>query len=135
MELPFGDEEDEHETLAEKASEVTPSVRKSNKRKETAQAQDGSIQLAFPVEFFKLVCLSFFLVSHKLNPDIVPCLIAVESSSPPPTKTKRLRKGAVSDSAEVEEHVATPTTTTKTNEELREAFDAVEKENKISRQT
>ncbi|CAL9000847.1 unnamed protein product [Prunus brigantina] len=35
LELPFGDEEDHHESLVEKALEVTSSVRK-NKRKETA---------------------------------------------------------------------------------------------------
>ncbi|CAL9001299.1 unnamed protein product [Prunus brigantina] len=40
----FGEEEAEHETLAEeKASEPTPSAR-NNKRKETTQAQDSDVQ-------------------------------------------------------------------------------------------
>ncbi|CAL9000569.1 unnamed protein product [Prunus brigantina] len=43
LELPFGDEEDDYETLAEVSVEVTPSTRKS-KRKEVTQAQDSAVQ-------------------------------------------------------------------------------------------
>ncbi|CAL9011168.1 unnamed protein product, partial [Prunus brigantina] len=42
LELPFGDEEDQHETLAEQLTiEATPSAIR-NKRKKTAQAQDSA---------------------------------------------------------------------------------------------
>ncbi|CAL2256896.1 unnamed protein product [Prunus armeniaca] len=68
LELPFGDEEDDYETLAKPSAEATPSARK-NKRKEVTQAQDSAVQ-----------------------PD------PLVESSPPPSKAKRLRKRAVSES-------------------------------------
>lgn len=44
LELPFGDEEDEHESLAEQpAVEATPFARR-NKRKEAAPALDNAVQ-------------------------------------------------------------------------------------------
>lgn len=43
MELPFGDEEDQHESLAEQPIvEATPSFRR--KRKEVAPVQDSAVQ-------------------------------------------------------------------------------------------
>ncbi|KAI5311286.1 hypothetical protein L3X38_000040 [Prunus dulcis] len=47
LELPFGDKEDQHESLGKKAPEVTPSAKK-NKRKETAQAQNSTVQPNLP---------------------------------------------------------------------------------------
>lgn len=41
LELPFGDEEDDYETLAKISAEVTPSARK---RKEVTQARDSAVQ-------------------------------------------------------------------------------------------
>lgn len=54
LELPFGDEEDDYETLAEPTIvEATPSVRKK-KRKETTQAQDNVVQPEPPGRFLSL---------------------------------------------------------------------------------
>ncbi|KAI5350615.1 hypothetical protein L3X38_003506 [Prunus dulcis] len=79
LKLPFGDEEDDYETLAEPTIvEVTPSVRR-NKRKETTKAQDSVVQPDLP-----------------------------------------------------EEPAVAPIATLETNEELQEAFDTVEEENKVS---
>ncbi|CAL9005348.1 unnamed protein product, partial [Prunus brigantina] len=52
---------------------------------------------------------------------------------PPLTKAKRLRKKVVSESEEVGKPVAAPTTTTETDEELREAFDVVEREKEVEK--
>ncbi|CAL2255422.1 unnamed protein product [Prunus armeniaca] len=98
LELPFGDEEDDYETLAEASVEITPSTRK-NKRKEVTQAQDSVVQLDPLVESF-----------------------------PPPSKAKKLRKKAFNELDDKEEPAAVPAETTETNEELREAFEAVEQE-------
>ncbi|KAH0983437.1 hypothetical protein GBA52_010614 [Prunus armeniaca] len=95
LELPFGDEEDDYETLAEASVEITPSTQ-NNKRKEVTQAQDSVVQP---------------------NP--------LTESSPPPSKAKKLRKKAASE-LEKEEPTAVPAETTKTDEEMREAFEAVE---------
>ncbi|CAL9010826.1 unnamed protein product, partial [Prunus brigantina] len=103
LELPFEDEEDQHETLAEQPTvDVTPSVRR-NKRKEAAPAQDNVVQSE----------------------------TSVESPPSPPTKSKRLRKKAVVEYVATEEPAAAPTTTSGTDEELREAFEAVEQEKEV----
>ncbi|CAL8089789.1 unnamed protein product [Prunus armeniaca] len=47
LELPFGDEEDDHVTLAKPIVEATPA--KKNKRKETTHAQDSVAQPESPV--------------------------------------------------------------------------------------
>ncbi|CAL2256229.1 unnamed protein product [Prunus armeniaca] len=102
LELPFGDEGDDYETLAEASVETTPSAR-NNKRKEVAQAQDSVVQP---------------------NPLV--------ESSPPLSKAKRLRKRAVSESeGKEEEPLTVPTKTTEIDEELREAFKAVEQEKMV----
>lgn len=55
------------------------------------------------------------------------CLfIAAKSSSPRPTKSKRIRKRTVVEYVATEGTRAAPTTTSGTDEELREAFEAVE---------
>ncbi|CAL8993900.1 unnamed protein product [Prunus brigantina] len=95
LELPFGDQEDDPETLAEVSVETTPSARK-NKRKEVTQAQDSVVQ-----------------------PD------PLAENSHPPSKPKKLRKKAVE---EQEESAVVPAETTETDEELRDAFEAVEQE-------
>ncbi|CAL2239135.1 unnamed protein product [Prunus armeniaca] len=96
LELPFGDEEDQHETQVEQPTiEVTLSARR-NKRKETVQPETS-----------------------------------VESPPPPPTRSKRLRKRAVAESEEIEEPAVVPTETSGTDEELREASEAVGQEKKI----
>ncbi|CAL2229131.1 unnamed protein product [Prunus armeniaca] len=60
---------------------------------------------------------------------IIYCLfITAESPPPPPTKSKRLRKRTVVEYVATEEPAAAPTTTSGINEELREAFEAVEQE-------
>ncbi|CAL9019083.1 unnamed protein product [Prunus brigantina] len=98
LELPSGDEE--HETQAEQSAvEVTPSARRK-KRKEIALVQESSAQPK----------------------------VSAESRPPPPTKAKRLRKRAEVEYVATEETAAAPTTTSGTDEELREAFDAVEQE-------
>lgn len=43
MEVPFGDEGDAHETLAEQTSVKATPPAKGNKRKETAQALDSVV--------------------------------------------------------------------------------------------
>ncbi|CAL8168355.1 unnamed protein product [Prunus armeniaca] len=102
LELPFGDEGDAQETLAEQTSvETTPSAR-GNKRKETAQALDSVVQLEN----------------------------SAENSPPPLTTSKRLRKRTVVEYVATESVVA-PTTTSGTDKELREAFEAVEQEKDV----
>ncbi|XP_034210926.1 uncharacterized protein LOC117623965 [Prunus dulcis] len=69
LKLPFVDEEDQRETLAEQPTvEATPSARR-NKRKEAALAQDS----------------------------VVESETSTESPPPPHTKSKRLRKRAVAE--------------------------------------
>ncbi|CAL9019047.1 unnamed protein product [Prunus brigantina] len=53
------------------------------------------------------------------------------SPSPPPTKSKRLRKRTVEEYVAPEATAAVPTTTSSTDEELREAFEAVEQEKEL----
>ncbi|CAL2229233.1 unnamed protein product [Prunus armeniaca] len=98
LELPFRDKEDE--TLAEQpAIEATLSGRR-NKRKEIAPVHDSVVQ-----------------------PET-----SAESPPPPSTKSKRLRKRTVVEYVATEEPATAPTTTSGTDEELREAFEAVEQE-------
>ncbi|CAL2238242.1 unnamed protein product [Prunus armeniaca] len=102
LELPSGEEEDE--ILAEQPTvEATPSARR--KKKEIAFAQDSAAHL----EAF------------------------AESPPPPPpsTKSKRLRKRIVVEYVAMEEPRAAPTNTSGTDEELREAFEAVGKEKEL----
>ncbi|CAL9012125.1 unnamed protein product, partial [Prunus brigantina] len=101
LELPSGDEEDE--TLAKQLPiQATPSGRR-NKRKETTSVHESSVQ-----------------------PEVL-----VESPPPPPTKSKRLRKRTVVECVATEEPAAAPTNTSGTDEELREAFEAVEQEREL----
>ncbi|CAL8087066.1 unnamed protein product [Prunus armeniaca] len=98
LELPFRDKEDE--TLAEQlAIEATLSGRR-NKRKEIAPVHDSVVQ-----------------------PET-----SAESPPPPSTKSKRLRKRTVVEYVATEEPATAPTTTSGTDEELRESFEAVEQE-------
>ncbi|CAL2256414.1 unnamed protein product [Prunus armeniaca] len=99
LELPFGDEEDQHESLVEQpAVEATPSTRR--KRKEVALVQGSTIQ-----------------------PEP-----SVESSPPPATRSKRPRKRTRVEFDEIEEPAAVPTETSGTDDELRGAFEAIEQE-------
>ncbi|CAL9024629.1 unnamed protein product [Prunus brigantina] len=107
LKLPFGDEQDDYETLAEVSVETTPSVRR-NKRKEATYAQDSAVQPAL-----HLILTSFLCTTE---------------SCPPPSKVKKLRKKAVNEAEEREEPVTAPTETTETDEELRDAFEAIEQE-------
>ncbi|CAL9000949.1 unnamed protein product [Prunus brigantina] len=59
---------------------------------------------------------------------------SAESPPPPPTKSKRLRKSAVAEYIATESMVA-PTTTSGTDEELREAFEVVEQEKEADAST
>ncbi|CAL8082561.1 unnamed protein product [Prunus armeniaca] len=89
--------DEEDETLAEEPPvEATPSARR--KRKETAPAQDSAVM-----------------------PDT-----SIESPPPAPTKSKRLRKRTLVEYVATEEPAAAPTTTSGTNAELRETFEAVD---------
>ncbi|CAL2227578.1 unnamed protein product [Prunus armeniaca] len=89
--------DEEDETLAEEPPvEATPSARR--KRKETAPAQDNAVMLD----------------------------TSIESPPPAPTKSKRLRKRTLVEYVATEEAAAAPTTTSGTNSELRETFEAVE---------
>ncbi|CAL8167611.1 unnamed protein product [Prunus armeniaca] len=99
LELPFGDEEDQHEPLVEQlAIEATHSTRR--KRKEVAHVQDSFIQP---------------------KP-------SAESPPPPTTRSKRPKKRIGVESDEIEEPVAVPIETSGTDDKLREAFEAVEQE-------
>ncbi|CAL8153043.1 unnamed protein product [Prunus armeniaca] len=94
--------DEEDEIEAEKpAAEVTPSGRR--KRKETTFAQHSVAQPA----------------------------TSAESPSPPPTKSKRLRKRTVVEYVATKGTVVAPTSTSGTDEELRKAFKAVEQEKEL----
>ncbi|VVA30904.1 PREDICTED: LOC109946780, partial [Prunus dulcis] len=54
-----------------------------------------------------------------------------ESLPPHPTKSKRLRKRTVVEYVAPEETASVPTTTSGIDEELREAFEAVEQEKEL----
>ncbi|CAL2257639.1 unnamed protein product [Prunus armeniaca] len=56
---------------------------------------------------------------------------SVGSPSPPPTKSKQLRKRTIEEYVAAEATAAVPTTTSGTDEELREAFEAVEQEKEL----
>ncbi|CAL2230240.1 unnamed protein product [Prunus armeniaca] len=56
---------------------------------------------------------------------------ATSSPSPPPSKSKRLRKRTVVEYVATEEIAAAPNATSDTDEELREAFEAVEQEKEL----
>lgn len=57
--------------------------------------------------------------------------IAAESPSPPLTKSRRLRKRTMVEYVTLEGLAAVPTTTSGMDEELREAFEAVEQEKEL----
>ncbi|CAL8174737.1 unnamed protein product [Prunus armeniaca] len=57
--------------------------------------------------------------------------LALRKSPPPPTRSKRLRKRAVAEYEVIEEPIAVPTETSGTDEELREAFEAVKQEKEV----
>ncbi|CAL2277221.1 unnamed protein product [Prunus armeniaca] len=57
--------------------------------------------------------------------------LALRKSPPPPTRSKRLRKTAVAEYEVIEEPIAVPTETSGTDEELREAFEAVKQEKEV----
>lgn len=67
-----------------------------------------------------LFCFALFLTS-------IPLFYAAKSP-PPPTRSKRLRKRTGVESDETEEPAVVPTETFETDNELREAFEAVEHE-------
>ncbi|CAL8133890.1 unnamed protein product [Prunus armeniaca] len=81
--------------------EATPPARR--KRKETAPVQDNAAQ-----------------------PEI-----SAKSPPPPPIRSKRLRKRTVVKYVAMKETAAAPTTTSRIDEELREAFEAVEQEKEL----
>ncbi|CAL2240296.1 unnamed protein product [Prunus armeniaca] len=56
---------------------------------------------------------------------------SAEGPSPPPSKSKRLRKRTVVEYVATEGTTAAPNATSDTDEELREAFEAVEQENEL----
>ncbi|CAL8168402.1 unnamed protein product [Prunus armeniaca] len=56
---------------------------------------------------------------------------SAEGPSPPPSKSKRLRKRTVVEYVATEETAAAPNATSDTDEELREAFEAVEQEKEL----
>ncbi|CAL8167803.1 unnamed protein product [Prunus armeniaca] len=73
--------------------------------------------------FYSLVlsCLAYVLMAYSL-------FIVAESPSPTPTKSKRLRKRTEVEYVATDGTAADTTTTSGTDEELREAFEAVEQE-------
>ncbi|CAL9004107.1 unnamed protein product [Prunus brigantina] len=96
--------DEEDETQAEQTPvEATPPARK--KRKGTAPPPDNIGQ-----------------------PDI-----SAESPPPPPSKSKRRRKRTEVEYVATKEPAAVPTTTSGTDEELREAFEAVEQEKELEK--
>lgn len=109
--------------MAEVSVETTPSVRK-NKRKEATHTQDSAVQqgIIFFLFYFQLCRV---LISFALNSDFFPLY---SRKLLPPSKAKKLRKKAVNKPEEREEPVAAPTETIKTDEELQDAFEAVEQE-------
>ncbi|CAL8117093.1 unnamed protein product [Prunus armeniaca] len=68
--------------------------------------------------------VTLFAKRNKRKETVQPETSA-ESPHPPPTRSKRLRKIAMAESEEIEELAAVPTETSRTDEELREAFEAV----------
>ncbi|CAL8151980.1 unnamed protein product [Prunus armeniaca] len=98
LKLSSGDEDGETQ-VEQPVVEVTPSGRR-NKRKETAPVHESTVQ---------------------------PETLA-ESPPPPPTKSKRLRKRTVVEYVATEGPTTAPTASSGINEELMEAFEAVEQE-------
>ncbi|CAL9013694.1 unnamed protein product [Prunus brigantina] len=70
------------------------------------------------------------LVRRKRK-DTAPSTTSAGSPSPPPTKLKKLRKKMVVEYVVPEGTVAAPTSTSGTDDELREAFEAVEQEKEL----
>ncbi|CAL9025006.1 unnamed protein product [Prunus brigantina] len=70
------------------------------------------------------------LVRRKRK-DTAPSTTSAGSPSPPPTKSKRLRKMTVVEYVAIEGTAAAPTSTSGTDDELREAFEAVEQEKEL----
>ncbi|CAL9021995.1 unnamed protein product [Prunus brigantina] len=70
------------------------------------------------------------LVRRKRK-DTAPSTTSAGSPSPPPTKSKRLRKRMVVEYVVPEGTAAAPTSTSGTDDELREAFEAIEQENEL----
>ncbi|CAL8082549.1 unnamed protein product [Prunus armeniaca] len=66
--------------------------------------------------------------ARRKRKEIAQSVASAGSPSPPPTKSKRLRKRIVEEYVAPEATAAVPTTTSGTDEELREAFEAVEQE-------
>ncbi|CAL9030063.1 unnamed protein product [Prunus brigantina] len=68
---------------------------------------------------------------RRKRKDTAPSTISAGSPSPPPTKSKRLRKRTVVEYVVTEGTAAAPTATSDTDDELREAFEAVEQEKEL----
>ncbi|CAL9020232.1 unnamed protein product [Prunus brigantina] len=68
---------------------------------------------------------------RRKRKDTAPSTISAGSPSPPPTKSKRLRKRTVVEYVATEGTAAAPTATSDTDDELREAFEAVEQEKEL----
>ena len=129
LELPSGDEEGEtHVELP--AAEATLSGRKNKREKKLLQfmrvlpSQTLQVKSSRVLSFLNPVLsfLSYVLIVF------IACFFAVESPPPPPAKSKRLRKRTVVEYVATLEPAIVPTTTSPTDEELREAFEAVEQE-------
>ncbi|CAL9021351.1 unnamed protein product, partial [Prunus brigantina] len=68
---------------------------------------------------------------RRKRKETAPPPTPVGSPSPPPTKSKRLRKRIVEEYVAPEGTEAVPTTTSDTDEELREAFETVDQEKEL----
>ncbi|CAL8135542.1 unnamed protein product [Prunus armeniaca] len=90
------------EVFKQPTVEATSSARR-NQRNEVALAQDSVVQSK----------------------------TSIESPPPPPTRSKRLRKRTVVEYLATEEPTAAPTITSGTDEELREAFEAIKQEKEV----